>query len=90
MLLVAVFVLTQTVSADGTISGVYRASLALAAQSYSGGTEGGIKELTNGLKGLVGGQGQDNNKPGQQQKPAEPKSQPKQDAAGNGDSENKR
>ncbi|MFN2512703.1 MAG: anti-sigma factor [Pyrinomonadaceae bacterium] len=90
MLLVAVFVLTQTVSADGSISGVYRASLALAAQSYSGGTEGGIKELTNGLKGLVGGQGQDNNKPGQQQKPAEPKAQPKQDASGNGDSENKR
>jgi anti-sigma factor RsiW len=90
MLLVAVFVLTHTVSADGSISGVYRASLALAAQSYSGGTEGGIKELTNGLKGLVGGQGQDNNSAGHQQKPAEQKSQPKQDAAGNGDSEKKR
>lgn len=87
MLLVAVFVLTHTVSADGSISGVYRASLALAAQSYSGGTEGGIKELTNGLKGLVGGQGQDS---AGQQKPAEQKSQPKQDAAGNGDGEKKR
>lgn len=90
MLLVAVFVLTNTVSADGSISGVYRASLALAAQSYSGGAEGGIKELTNGLKGLVGGQGQDNNSSGQEQKPAEQKSKPKQDAAGNGDSEKRR
>ena len=58
MLLVAVFVLTNTVSADGSISGVYRAGLTLAAQSYSDGTEGGIKEITNDLKGLVGGQGQ--------------------------------
>ncbi len=33
-LLVAVFVLAQTVSADGSISGVYRASLRLAEQSY--------------------------------------------------------
>ena len=45
MLLVAVFVLANTVSADGSISGVYQASLRLAEQSY-----------TNGLKELVGGQ----------------------------------
>jgi anti-sigma factor RsiW len=89
MLLVAVFVLTNTVSADGSISGVYRASLALAAQSYSGGTESGIKELTNGLKGLVGGQGQNNNSSGQEQKPAEQKPQGKQDAARNGNGEQK-
>ncbi len=56
MLLVAVFVLSNTVSSDGSISGVYRASLRLAEQSYTVGSKGGIKELTNGLKELVGGQ----------------------------------
>jgi hypothetical protein len=87
MLLVAVFVLTNTVSADGSISGVYRASLALAEQSYSGGSEGGIKEFTNGLKSLVGGQ---SNAPRQVQKPAEQKQEPKQEAADNGSGEKKR
>lgn len=91
MLLVAVFVLTNTVSADGSISGVYRASLRLAEQSYSGGSEGGIKEFTNGLLGLVGGQGQNpKNNSGQGQKPAEQKPQAKQEAAGNGNGEKKR
>lgn len=91
MLLVAVFVLTNTVSADGSISGVYRASLRLAAQSYSGGTEGGFKEISNGIKGLVGGQGQDpSHSSGQGQKPAEQKPQAKDEAAGNGDSPKKR
>ena len=37
MLLVAVFVLTNTVSADGSISGMYSASLRLAQQSYTKG-----------------------------------------------------
>ena len=45
MLLLAVFVLANTVSADGSISGVYQASLRLAEKSYE-----------NGLKELVGGQ----------------------------------
>src|SRR5207244_11232826 len=58
MLLVAVFVLTNTVSADGSISGVYSASLRLAEQSYEAGSNGGIKEITNGLKELVGGERQ--------------------------------
>ena len=56
MLLVAVFVLTNTVSADGSISGVYSASLRLAEQSSASGSNGGIKEITNGLMELVGGQ----------------------------------
>jgi hypothetical protein len=56
MLLVAVFVLTNTVSADGSIGGVYSASLRLAQQSYASGSNGGIKEITKGLKGLVGSQ----------------------------------
>lgn len=44
MLLVAVFVLTNTVSTDGSISGVYRASLRLAEQSYPK----GLRELMSG------------------------------------------
>lgn len=56
MLLVAVFVLTNTVSADGSISGVYSASIRLAEQSYATGSKSGMKEITKGLKELVGGQ----------------------------------
>ena len=55
MLLVAVFVLTNTVSADGSISGVYSASLRLVEQSSAASSNGGIKEITKGLKELVGG-----------------------------------
>jgi len=90
MLLVAVFVLANTVSADGSISGVYRAGLALAAKSYSGGTEGGTKEFPNGLKGLVGGEGQNpKNDSSPEQKPAEQKPQPKPVASGNNNGEKK-
>lgn len=56
MLLVAVFVLTNTVSADGSIGGVYSASLRLAEQSYAAGSKSSIKEITNGFKKLVGGE----------------------------------
>jgi anti-sigma factor RsiW len=55
MLLVAVFVLTNTVSADGSISGIYSASMRLAEQSSATGSNGGIKEITKSLKELVGG-----------------------------------
>jgi hypothetical protein len=55
MLLVAVFVLTNTVSADGSISGVYSASIRLAEQSSASGSNGGLKEITKSLKELVGG-----------------------------------
>lgn len=63
MLLVAVLVLTSTVSADGSISGMYRASLHLAEQTYQQGASaaikgaslsGNIKQLTNGLTNLMG------------------------------------
>jgi anti-sigma factor RsiW len=81
MLLVAVFVLTNTVSADGSISGVYSASLRLAEQSAE--STGGFKEITKGLKELVGGQrgrapAQPNQGNGQQ------KQQPKQGAPNKG------
>lgn len=89
MLLVAVFVLTNTVSADGSISGVYSASLRLAEQGYSAGSTGGMKKITNGLKELVGGE------PAKSQpvapKPEPSNAQPKQPAKQSGAaSENRR
>ncbi len=90
MLLVAVFVLTNTVSADGSISGVYRASMRLAEQSYAGGnSNGGIKEFTDGLKELVGGQNSQGNSA---QKPAsgEQKQQPEQNSSPSGTGQNNR
>ncbi len=64
MLLVAVLVLTSTVSADGSISGMYRASLHLAEQTYAHGAStaikgaalsGDIKQIADNLTGLVEG-----------------------------------
>ncbi|MFN2492229.1 MAG: anti-sigma factor [Pyrinomonadaceae bacterium] len=81
MLLVAVFVLTNTVSADGSISGVYTASLRLAEQSYSAGSNGGIKEITKGLKQLVGAQPASNLPAAQ---PNQGSGQPKQPQKQNG------
>jgi hypothetical protein len=69
MLLMAVFVLTNTVSADGSIGGVYSAGLRLAEQSYAARPSGGIREITNGLGELVGGEVQGT------QPAAEPKSE---------------
>jgi hypothetical protein len=43
MLLVAVLVLTNTVSADGSIGGMYRATVKLAEQSYSQGSSRAVK-----------------------------------------------
>jgi anti-sigma factor RsiW len=59
MLLVAVFVLTNTVSADGSISGMYRASLRLAEQSYASATSVNRTGVSEGVKEFfVGPQGQ--------------------------------
>lgn len=69
MLLVAVFVLTNTVSADGSISGVYSASIQLAEQSAG-------SSISKGLKQLVGGQSNEATPP------AEQKPQPKQNGGG--------
>ena len=46
MLLVAILVLTNTVSADGSIGGVYNASLQLAEQT-SGKAKTEVEEITN-------------------------------------------
>lgn len=50
MLLVAVFVLTNTVSADGSISGMYRASLRLAEQSYANSKDVSAPGISQGVK----------------------------------------
>jgi hypothetical protein len=90
MLLVAVFVLTNTVSADGSIGGVYSASLRLAEQSYAAGSKGGIKEITNGIKVLVGSQAEDA-QPTPEQTPAasQQKQQPKANTVPNKNRQNK-
>ncbi|HEV7746588.1 MAG TPA: zf-HC2 domain-containing protein [Pyrinomonadaceae bacterium] len=90
MLLVAVFVLANTVSADGSISGVYSASLRLAEQTSASGSNGGIKEITNGLIELVGGQ-RETTPPAadKNQGSAQPKEQPKQAATPNRNRQNK-
>lgn len=77
MLLVAVFVLTNTVSADGSISGVYDASLRLAERSAG---SNGVRDITRGLKQLVGGR-QQSQPPAEQQKP-QPKSNGAPDRGG--------
>ncbi len=82
MLLVAMFVLTNTVSADGSISGVYSASLRLAAGN-SGGSNGGINDITKGLKQLVGGQQQSQPSPNQNKANEDQKQQNKPNSTSN-------
>jgi anti-sigma factor RsiW len=71
MLLVAVLVLTNTVSADGSISGMYRASVHLAEQTYVRGAEKAVKgadlpgdfqQLANGVTAFISGQQSDSTK----------------------------
>ena len=65
MLLVAVLVLTNTVSADGSISGMYRASVRLAEQTYVRGAQSAVrgtalpddfKQIADGITDLMSGQ----------------------------------
>jgi hypothetical protein len=81
MLLVAVFVLTNTVSADGSISGVYSASLRLAEQGYTAGSTGGMKRITDGLKELVGGKPEGAPPAAPKQDSGNPKQTPKPNGA---------
>lgn len=89
MLLVAVFVLTNTVSADGSIGGVYSASLRLAEQSYAAGSNGGIKEITKGIKELVGSEPEGTPATPQQIPASSPQHQPKADSVPNKNRQNK-
>ncbi|HEV2913247.1 MAG TPA: zf-HC2 domain-containing protein [Pyrinomonadaceae bacterium] len=54
MLLVAVLVLTSTVSADGSISGLYRASVRMAEKSYE--ANAAVKGIASGITDFMSGQ----------------------------------
>src|SRR5204863_5842465 len=59
MLLVAVFVLTNTVSTDGSVGGIYHASLQLAERTASKATQTsteGVKHLAGSVEEAVGSQ----------------------------------
>jgi hypothetical protein len=76
MLLIAVLVLTNTVSTDGSIGGVYAASIRLAEQT------GGAKPIAEGFKELVSGSKLKSKPEAPAAKfAAEPKPQPKSDQA---------
>ncbi|MGB8509834.1 MAG: zf-HC2 domain-containing protein [Pyrinomonadaceae bacterium] len=55
MILIAVFVGTNTISDDGSIGGMYRASLRLAEQTYEHGAKQAseLKQVTEGIENLV-------------------------------------
>lgn len=58
MLLVSVFVLTNTVSTDGSVGGIYHASLQLAERTANNATKGsekGVKQLAGSVNELMGG-----------------------------------
>jgi anti-sigma factor RsiW len=55
MLLLAVLVLTNTVSADGSIGGMYLASVKLAEQSYSQGASRAVEPITDDINKLTDG-----------------------------------
>jgi anti-sigma factor RsiW len=80
MLLVAVFVLTNTVSTDGSVRGIYRASMQLAertADSATKGSEKGVKQIADSVDKLVGGEekhdaNQNQNRSNQNSAPSRP------------------
>lgn len=83
MLLIAILVLTNTVSADGSIGGVYQASLALAERT-TGNSNTEIKEITDDLKQLVDGQDQQKPAPA----PAKPAPEQKNEQRQSGTKDN--
>jgi len=80
MLLVAVFVLTNTVSADGSISGMYSASIKLAEQSGANGKGVNGSGFSQGVKKFFVG-GNDNSS---SEQPAQPQSNEGQNGADKG------
>jgi len=102
MLLVSVFVLTNTVSTDGSVRGLYRASLQLAertADNATRGSEKGVKQFAGSVNKLVGGEEdakdkEKNNEANQNQNSsnqnsATPRPQSSEGKTGNGDSKNR-
>ena len=60
MVLLAVFVGTHTISEDGSIGGMYRASVQLAADTYSKGANSpDLRRFANGIDTLVGAPARD-------------------------------
>jgi anti-sigma factor RsiW len=102
MLLVSVFVLTNTVSTDGSVRGLYRASLQLAertADNATKGSEKGVKQFAGSVNKLVGGEEKEkdnekNNEANQNQNSsnqnsATPRPQSSEGKTGNSDSKNR-
>lgn len=102
MLLVSVFVLTNTVSTDGSVRGLYRASLQLAertADNATRGSEKGVKQFAGSVNKLVGGEEKEkdsekNNEANQNQNSsnqnsATPRPQSSEGKTGNSDSKNR-
>ncbi|HKO35942.1 MAG TPA: zf-HC2 domain-containing protein [Pyrinomonadaceae bacterium] len=102
MLLVSVFVLTNTVSTDGSVRGLYRASLQLAertADNATRGSEKGVKQFAGSVNKLVGGEEKEKddeknheanqNQNSRNQNSATPRPQSPEGKTGNSDSENR-
>src|SRR5262249_46919137 len=69
MLLVSVFVLTNTVSTDGSVGGIYHASLQLAERTAGSATKGSaneVKQLTDSVNDLMSDDGSKNKNDGNQ------------------------
>ena len=85
MLLVSIFVLTNTVSADGTISGVYQASLQLAERTATNASKNpGVKQLAGSVNELIEGEATDNANDGSKSQNSSNKNSAPQDAPGKG------
>ena len=102
MLLVSVFVLTNTVSTDGSVRGLYRASLQLAertADNATRGSEKGVKQFAGSVNKLVGGEENqkdseksneaNQNQNSSNQNSATPRPQSSEGKTGNSDSKNR-
>ena len=102
MLLVSVFVLTNTVSTDGSVRGLYRASLQLAertADNATRGSEKGVKQFAGSVNKLVGGEEKEKddeksheanqNQNSANQNSATPRPQSPDGKTGNSDSKNR-
>ncbi|HEX8921069.1 MAG TPA: zf-HC2 domain-containing protein [Pyrinomonadaceae bacterium] len=102
MLLVSVFVLTNTVSTDGSVRGLYRASLQLAertADNATRGSEKGVKQFAGSVNKLVGGEEEEKdddknheanqNQNSSNQNSATPRPQSSEGKTGNSDSKDR-
>jgi anti-sigma factor RsiW len=92
MLLVSVFVLTNTVSTDGSVRGLYSASLQLAertADSATRGSEKGVKQLAGSVNKLVGGEDKEKtNDPNKNQNSSNQNSAPARPEGGGSEGKN--